>query len=226
MHAADPPPPPLPPAPDVVAVAADAADAATATAVIAHTRAWVQRVVVGLNLCPFAKAPLAKGQVRFVVCEAREPAALLEALAAEMRALAQADAAVLETTLVIHPNVLGDFGEFNDFLDHAEAALDELGLEGVLQVASFHPDYRFAGTAAGDLGNATNRSPYPTLHLLREASVERAVEAIPEAGSIFEANIATLESLGAAGWAALRAECQRDAQAAATSGPPPACASR
>lgn len=204
MHAADPP--------------LDSPDAATA---IAHTRAWVQRVVVGLNLCPFAKAPLAKGQVRFVVCEAHEPAALLEALTAEMRALAQADAAVLETTLVIHPNVLGDFGEFNDFLDLAEAALDDLGLEGVLQVASFHPGYRFAGTAPADLGNATNRSPYPTLHLLREASVERAVGAIPEAESIFEVNIATLESLGAAGWAALQAQCRADA-AAHASAPAPA----
>ena len=197
-----------------------------ATAVIAHTRAWVQRIVVGLNLCPFAKAPLAKGQVRFVVCEAHDAAGLLDALVTQMHALAQADAAVLETTLVIHPNVLRDFAGFNEFLDRAEAALDDLGYEGVLQVASFHPDYQFAGTDTSDLGNATNRSPYPTLHLLREASVERAVEAIPEAGSIYEANIETLEALGAAGWAALRAECRRDAQAVATSGPPPACASR
>lgn len=180
----------------------------TADRVTAQTRAWVARAVVGLNLCPFAKAPLAKGQVRFVVCESDDPRVLLDALCAEMRALAQADPAEVETTLLIHPNALADFDEFNDFLDAADAALDDLHLDGVLQVASFHPHYRFAGTAADDLGNATNRSPHPTLHLLREASVERAVESFPEAAAIFETNIARLEALGADGWAALQAECR------------------
>ena len=178
---------------------------------LAQTRAWVARAVVGLNLCPFAKAPLVKGQIRFVLCEASDPQALLDALCAQMHALAHSDPEQLETTLVVHPNVLGDFGDFNDFLDRAEAAVEDLGYAGVLQVASFHPHYQFAGTAADDLGNATNRSPHPTLHLLREASVERAVAAFPEAASIFETNIRTLRALGPQGWAQLQAQCRHDA---------------
>ena len=183
-----------------------------AAAVTRHTRAWVERAVVGLNLCPFAKAPLVKGQVRFVVSETDDPRVLLDLLCEEMSALARSDPLQRETTLLIHPNVLEDFDAFNDFLGAADTALDELGLDGVLQVASFHPHYRFAGTAADDLSNATNRSPYPTLHLLREASVERAVAAFPEAEAIFETNIATLEALGADAWAQLQAQCRADAQ--------------
>jgi hypothetical protein len=173
--------------------------------VIEATRAWLQHAVVGLNLCPFAKAPLAKGQVRFAVCETEDPRHLLKALCAEMDDLAAADPPQTETTLLIHPNVLLAFDDFNDFLDAADAMLVERGHEGVLQIASFHPDYRFAGTHADDLENATNRSPYPILHLLREASVERAVEAFPEAATIYDNNIATLEGLGTAGWEALAA---------------------
>ena len=185
---------------------------ADADLAIAETRAWVQRAVVGLNLCPFAKAPLLKGQLRFVVCASADPRVLLDALGEEMNALVQADPLVVETTLLIHPNALQDFDEFNDFLDAADAALGDLGLDGVLQVASFHPQFRFAGTDADDLGNASNRSPYPTLHLLREASVERAALAFPAAEAIFEANIATLEALGAEGWAQLQAACRADAR--------------
>ncbi len=180
----------------------------TADRAIAQTRTWVQRAVVGLNLCPFAKAPLVKGQIRFVVCESDDPRVLLDALCAEMHALVQADPADTETTLLIHPNALADFDEFNDFLDAADGALEDLQLSGVLQVASFHPRYRFAGIEDADLGNATNRSPHPTLHLLREASVERAVESFPDATAIFETNLATLAALGADGWAALQAECR------------------
>ena len=179
--------------------------------VIAETCAWVQRAVVGLNLCPFAKAPLVKGQIRFVVGESDDPRVLLDARVAQMRELAVADPDLVETTLLIHPNALLDFAEFNDFLDAADAALDDLGLDGVLQVASFHPDYQFADAPPDDIGNATNRSPYPTLHLLREASVERAVAAFPEADAIYEANIATLEALGADGWAQLQTQCREDA---------------
>jgi uncharacterized protein len=178
---------------------------------LAETRAWVARAVVGLNLCPFAKAPFVKGQIRFVLCETDDPRVLLDVLREQMQHLSQADADELETTLVVHPNVLDDFIDFNDFLEDADEALDDLGLSGVLQIASFHPDYRFAGTDADDIGNATNRSPYPTLHLLREASVDRAVEAFPEADSIFDANIRTLEALGSDGWAALQAQCRADA---------------
>ena len=179
--------------------------------VIRETRAWVQRAVVGLNLCPFAKAPLVKGQVRFVLCETDDPRVLLDVLCQQMRELAHTDPLELETALVVHPNVLEDFLDFNDFLEAAEEALDELGLIGVLQIASFHPHYQFAGTSHDDLGNATNRSPYPTLHLLREESVERAAAAFPEAEAIFEANIRTLETLGAEGWSALQAACRADA---------------
>jgi len=183
------------------------------SAVIAETRAWVRRAVVGLNLCPFAKAPLAKDQIRFVVCDAEDTSALLAALCEQLQVLANSDPQALETTLLIHPNVLGDFTAFNDFLDLVDAAIDSLGYAGVLQVASFHPQYRFAGTAPDDIGNATNRSPYPTLHLLREESLDRAVAAFPEAEAIFEANIRTLEGLGAVGWSAMQAQCRRDAQA-------------
>jgi hypothetical protein len=179
---------------------------------VAETRAWVQRAVVGLNLCPFAKAPMAKGQIRYVVCEASDPQALLDALCAQMHELVAADPEQVETALVIHPNVLRDFGEFNEFLDLADAALDELGYDGVLQVASFHPQYQFAGTALSDVSNATNQSPYPTLHLLREDSMDRAVAGFPQADAIFEANIRTLEALGAEGWAALQAKCRLDAR--------------
>jgi uncharacterized protein len=176
-----------------------------------ETRAWLQRAVVDLNLCPFAKAPLAKGQVRFVVCESDDPRVLLDALCAQMRELAAADPALVETTLLIHPNALLDFDAFNDFLGAADAALEDLGLDGVLQVASFHPHYIFADAEADDVANATNRSPHPTLHLLREASVARAVEAFPEAEAIYETNIETLEALGHAGWATLQAQCRADA---------------
>ena len=184
---------------------------------VLETRAWVKRAVVGLNLCPFAKAPMVKGQVRYVMCEARDTQALLDTLCAEMQALAAADPEQAETTLVVHPNVLADFIEFNEFLDLTDAALGELGFDGVLQVASFHPQYQFAGTQADDVSNATNRSPYPTLHLLREDSIDRAVAAFPEADAIFETNIATLEALGAGGWSELQAQCRADAAVCAES---------
>jgi len=173
---------------------------------VERTRAWVEHAVVGLNLCPFAKAPMVKGQIRYVVSETTDPRVLLDELCAQMEALVATDPSEVETTLLIHPNVLGDFLDFNDFLDAAEAALVDFGHEGVLQIASFHPDYRFEDTGDDDLGNASNRAPHPTLHLLREASVERAVEAFPEAEAIFENNLRTLEALGEDGWDTLRAK--------------------
>jgi hypothetical protein len=184
------------------------ADAATA---IAETRAWVERVVIGLNLCPFAKAPQVKGQVRYVASRAVDAAELLTDLVAELHRLAEAPAELIETTLLVHPHALNDFDDYNDFLDVADAALAELELEGVLQVASFHPEYRFADSEPDDLANATNRSPYPTLHLLREDSIDRAVAAFPEAEAIFEANIETMEELGAEGLARLQQQCRDDA---------------
>ena len=180
--------------------------------VAAETLAWVTRAVVGLNLCPFAKALLVKGQIRCVVSDAADAQALLGVLRDELETLAEAAPDKIETTLVVHPQVLVNFAEFNDFLDQADELLDAMDLTGIIQVASFHPQYQFAGTEADDMGNASNRSPYPTLHLLREESVERAVDAFPEAGKIFEANIRTLEALGPEGWADLQAQCRRDAQ--------------
>jgi uncharacterized protein len=180
---------------------------------IKETQAWVRHAVVGLNLCPFAKAPMAKGQISYVLSDATSTQTLLDELCVQLHLLAQADPRKVETTLLIHPNVLGDFAQFNDFLDLAEGALQALGYSGVLQLASFHPLYQFAGTTPQDICNATNRSPYPTLHLLREQSVERAVEAIPSAESIYESNIRTLRTLGARGWAALQEQCQLEARA-------------
>ena len=182
--------------------------------VIAETRAWVDRVVIGLNLCPFAKAPQVKGRVRYVVSEATDPEALVACLIDELKRLAETSDMCIETTLLIHPQVLTDFADYNDFLGLVESAVSELGLEGVIQVASFHPQYQFAGVAADDVSNATNQSPYPTLHLIREDSIERAVAAFPEAEAIFGANIVTMQRLGADGWAALQRQCREDGAAA------------
>lgn len=167
---------------------------------VEDTRRWMERAVIGLNLCPFAKAVMAKGQVRIVLSEARDEAALLEALAAELLHLRDTPAADTDTTLIVHPQVLQDFLDYNDFLDAADGLVEELGLEGVFQVASFHPDYQFAGSDPDDVSNFTNRSPWPTLHLLREDSVSRAVDAFPDPDAIVERNVATLDKLGVDGW--------------------------
>jgi uncharacterized protein len=167
---------------------------------IDDTRHWLERAVIGLNLCPFAKAVHVKEQIRWVESAAEDPDQLLEDLVRELQFLAAADPATVETTLLIHPRVLADFLDYNDFLDIADAAVDSLGLAGVLQVASFHPGYQFAGTAPDDAENLSNRSPYPTLHLLREASIDAAVAAFPEAASIYERNIETLRRLGKQDW--------------------------
>ena len=169
-------------------------------AVVAATVHWLEQAVIGLNLCPFAKAVHVKGQIRYVVSRAATPEALLEQLMEEMQHLADADPERVDTTLLIHPNVLEDFEDYNEFLDVADAALEDMELDGELQVASFHPQYQFADTHPNDIENYTNRAPYPTLHLLREDSVERAVEAFPEAADIFEKNIATLRALGHDAW--------------------------
>ncbi|HVI57987.1 MAG TPA: DUF1415 domain-containing protein [Luteimonas sp.] len=170
---------------------------------IADTRRWIERAVIGLNLCPFAKAVVAKGQVRYVLSDAATPDALLEILGEELLRLRDAPAEEIDTTLIVHPHVLQDFLDYNDFLDEADALVEALGLEGVLQVASFHPHYQFAGSGPDDVANCTNRSPWPTLHLLREDSVARAVAAFPDPDAIVERNVATLEKLGREGWARL-----------------------
>ncbi|HEX4854544.1 MAG TPA: DUF1415 domain-containing protein [Arenimonas sp.] len=169
-------------------------------AVVAAMREWLEKAVIGLNLCPFAKAVHVKRQIRYVVSQAETEEALIEDLLHELQLLASADPGDIETTLLVHPRVLGDFLDYNDFLDIADAAVEELGLDGVLQVASFHPQYQFADSDADDMANYSNRAPYPTLHLLREDSVDKAVAAFPEANRIYEANIAALRALGPEGW--------------------------
>jgi hypothetical protein len=170
---------------------------------IAETRKWLEQIVIGLNLCPFAKAVYVKDQVRFVLSDAPTPEALVEELAEELILLRDTPAEQIDTTLIVHPDVLTDFLDYNDFLDNADAAIEALDLQGILQVASFHPQYQFAGAAPDDVSNYTNRAPYPTLHLLREDSVERAVAAFPDPDVIVERNIETLDKLGIEGWTRL-----------------------
>ena len=168
--------------------------------VIQDTRDWVVKAVIGLNLCPFAKSVHVNERIRYVVSDATEPEQLLKDLARELLALNRADPEETETTLVVHPFVLHDFLDFNDFLGAADALTEDLELDGILQVASFHPDYQFEGTAPDDVENFSNRSPYPTLHLLREESITRAVESMPDTAAIFESNLDTLARLGLDGW--------------------------
>ena len=160
----------------------------------------MERSVIGLNLCPFAESVYRADRVRFQVSEQRSASALLEEFRSELILLSAADPLVCETALLIHPWVLADFIEYNEFIGVCEAAIGDLGMEGELQVAGFHPRYQFAGTQPEDIENYTNRSPYPMLHLLREASVERAVAAVPDTDEIYRRNIRTLRDLGHAGW--------------------------
>ena len=176
---------------------------ATADAAIADTHRWIERAVIGLNLCPFAKAVYTKGQVHYAVCDSADPSEVLAALDREAKELVAHDAEVRDTTLLLATACLHDFLDFNDFVGRAERLLAKRGLAGELQLATFHPGYQFGGTAAGDITNATNRAPWPTLHLLREVSIDRAVEAFPDAEAIFGRNMDTLERLGATGWDAL-----------------------
>lgn len=164
--------------------------------IIAATRRWIETIVIGLNLCPFAKAVFVKNQIRIVVSRARNSDVLLEELETELKFLADAEPSEVETTLLVHPEVLTDFLDYNDFLDQCDSVVEELELDGVLQVASFHPQYQFADTEMDDVTNFTNRSPYPTLHLLREESVTRAVKIFPDVENIYEQNIAALRELG------------------------------
>ncbi len=170
---------------------------------IAATRNWLERAVIGLNLCPFAKAVHVKKQVRYVVSKATDSDTLLVDLERELQYLAKVSSEETDTTLLIHPYVLGNFDDFTDFLDLVDVTVRMQGLSGILQVANFHPDYCFSDAEPEDIGNYTNRSPFPTLHLIREESLDRAVRAFPEAATIYERNIETMERLGLDGWQAL-----------------------
>lgn len=175
---------------------------------IANTQRWLERAVIGLNLCPFAKAVHVKGLIRYVASEATTPAELLSVLKIELNSLANIDedcvSIAYDTTLLIAPFCLQDFLDFNDFLGKADKLIAKMKLEGIIQLANFHPQYQFAGTEPDDITNFTNRAPHPTLHLLRESSIAQAVEAFPEAEAIFEVNMQTMEHLGLKGWDALQ----------------------
>jgi hypothetical protein len=174
---------------------------------IADTQRWLERAVIGLSLCPFAKSVHVKGLIRYVVSDATTAAELLTDLKNELNLLSNmaVDNASIadDTTLLIVPNCLQDFLDFNDFLAKADKLIAKMKLQGTLQLANFHPQYQFAGTKPDDITNFTNRAPYPTLHLLKESSIDQAVEAFPEAEAIFEVNMNTMERLGVEGWNAL-----------------------
>jgi len=172
----------------------------------ADTRRWLERAVIGLNLCPFARTPYLQDRLRISVSRASDVESLAEDLRAELEWLRDADATQYETSLLVHPFVLDDFADYNDFLDVADALLEDMELDGEIQVASFHPDYEFADAPPDAIGNATNRSPYPTLHLLRESSIDRAVDSGIDTDAIYRRNIETLAGLGHDGWAALWAD--------------------
>ena len=172
-------------------------DSATVTD---HTRQWLEKAVIGLNLCPFAKAPHVKNLVRISISQARHLDDFLEDLDRELQLLGDTPADELETTLLVHPTLFPNFDTFNQMLDIADAAVVDNGLEGIVQIAPFHPDFQFEGTDSDDIGNYTNRSPYPTLHLIREDSIAKAAQAFPDASAIFERNIALLEKMGHEGW--------------------------
>ena len=165
-----------------------------------HTKQWLEKAVIGLNLCPFAKAPHVKNLVRIVVSEAHHLDGFLEDLDRELQLLGNTPASELETTLLVHPTLFPDFETFNQMLEIADDAVIENELEGIVQIAPFHPDFQFEGTEADDINNYTNRSPYPTLHLIREDSIVKAAEAFPDASAIFDRNIALLEKMGHEGW--------------------------
>ena len=183
--------------------ASEASDPSRDAQVYAYTLAWLERAVIGLNLCPFAKSVHAKGLIHYRISHADTPAQLLDELRQELVALADMDAQQRDTTLLIAPGLLEDFFAFNAFLKQAERQLRKLRLDGVLQIASFHPDFQFADSASDDMGNFSNRAPYPTLHLLREQSIDKAVAAFAQADAIYDKNKRVLAALGRDGWDAL-----------------------
>ncbi len=178
-----------------------------AESVIARFRCWIERVVIELNLCPFARKPYQADLVRYVVSDAGAPELLLADLEQELELLREADAGKTETTLLIHPHTLQDFLDYNDFLGVVDDFLEQGGYRGEFQVASLHPEYRFAGAERDAAENYTNRSPYPALHILREAGIEQALAGFATPDRIPERNIRTMEKLGAGRVQAILAEC-------------------
>ncbi|MCF8162284.1 MAG: DUF1415 domain-containing protein [Sulfuritalea sp.] len=185
------------------------ADTLTEKQIIAYTSAWVEHVVIGLNLCPFAKPVHTKGQIDYFLSHARDETTLAADLRLAMQRLIASTPEKMDTCLLIHPWVLSDFFDYNNFLDIADGILDELELIGVLQIASFHPHYQFAGTTEDDVTNCTNRSPFPMLHLLREKSLDKATAALPDANVIVDRNVDTMISLGNEGWNHLQSQLKQ-----------------
>jgi len=185
------------------------ADTLTEKQIIAYTSAWVEHVVIGLNLCPFAKPVHTKGQIDYFLSHARDETTLAADLRLAMQRLIASTPEKMDTCLLIHPWVLSDFFDYNNFLDIADGILDELELIGVLQIASFHPHYQFAGTTEDDVTNCTNRSPFPMLHLLREESLDKATAALPDANVIVDRNVDTMISLGHEGWNHLQSQLKQ-----------------
>ncbi len=163
-------------------------------AIIESVQRWVEQFIVELNLCPFAKREIVKNRVRYVVAEAATEEQLLVALEAELEFLSESTST--ETTLLIHAHVLRDFYDYNQFLDIADGLLQEMNLDGDFQIASFHPHYQFGGTEANAAENYTNRSPYPILHLLREDSLEQAIDDHADVNQIPIDNVALMNNLG------------------------------
>ena len=185
------------------------ADTLTEKQIIAYTSAWVEQVVIGLNLCPFAKPVHTKGQIDYFLSHARDETTLAADLRLAMQRLIASTPDSMDTCLLIHPWVLSDFFDYNNFLNIADEILDELELIGVLQIASFHPHYQFAGTTEDDVTNCTNRSPFPMLHLLREESLDKATAALPDANVIVDHNLNTMITLGHEGWNRLQSQLKQ-----------------
>ncbi|KMZ11753.1 hypothetical protein BHUM_04401 [Candidatus Burkholderia humilis] len=172
-------------------------DSSNRDEVIAATQHWLTRALIGLNLCPFAKSVHVKGQIRYVASEARGVDDVL---------LQDSDPEQIDTTLYITPHAFADFADYNDALFFADCLLNDLGLAGEIQIASFHPQYQFEGSEPDDIDNYTNRAPFPIFHLICEASIDRAVAAFPDAADIYERNIETLRRLGHEGFKAWMAK--------------------
>lgn len=174
----------------------------------AETLCWVRTVVIGLGLCPFAARVVENGQLSIRISDADSPEALLQHLLDELQQLEQVPAEETDTVLLVHPGVLQDFDDYNEFLGLVDLLLEQEGFEGVFQVASFHPDYRFGGVSADDVSNYTNRSPYPMLHIIREHSLEQAIASFPDVDAVPQKNIETMQKLGADRVLAMLAACR------------------
>lgn len=176
---------------------------------IEQTRSWIEHFVIPLNLCPFANKVFREQRIRYTLSSATTEKALLTTLEQELLYLNQTPSNEIDTSLLIHPHVLTDFFFYNDFLNKADDLITQLSLDGMIQIASFHPQYQFANTNSGDLENYTNRSPYPMLHLLRESSLEQAIQHYSNVDSIPENNINTMETLGDSGIKTRLAYCKQ-----------------